>query len=163
MLQLYLPSTKVDQSAFRYHKVDLRTITLGVPPQEVWCSYLAFVTIPNSKIYNNIEHGDFVHSNYLVTFNLPSKLHCNWDALVFYKSMSPFWQMMYLIWIWERWCKICRRICIKLISIFVNSKISKIRHHFDLNLKVLTRDSVTISVDAVVYYRQVIIITIITV
>ena len=101
----------LDQSGFRYHKVDLRTITLGVPPQEVWCSYLAFVTIPNGKIYNNIELGDFVHSNYLINFNLPSKLHFNWDALVFYKSMSPFWQIMYLIWIWGRWCKICRRIC----------------------------------------------------
>ena len=61
--------------------------------------------------WQDIQHGDFVHSNYLVNFNLPSKLHFNWDALVFYKSMSPFWQKMYLIWIWERWCKICRWIC----------------------------------------------------
>lgn len=116
-----------------YQKVDLRTITLGVPPQEVWNSILFFTVNCLYMHAGSSQIRSMNHSLCFPSWKTLDLVFCREKAVIRLlaspKIVLGNWQNNHSVWPYFGNC-------------------------WDMTLiQVLTRDSVTVSVDAVVYYR----------
>ena len=114
-----------------YTKVDLRTVSFDVPPQEVGVPMLLFTMSVSNRFHLSSRWFFSVKSNSILDrVRLNNILHFKkWLSIVRHWSTIPHIKIVRSL---DHYLTIS-------INIFID--------------KVLTKDSVTVSVDAVVYYR----------